>query len=121
METLGFVDSVKATLQKYAVFDGRARRREYWFFWLFCLLAVIVLSILDGMIIGYPVLSGLFNLAVIIPSIAVGIRRLHDIGKSGWWLLIGLVPFIGIIILFVFFLMDSQPGPNQYGANPKGM
>ena len=65
-------------------------------------------------------LSGLYSLAVLIPSIAVAVRRLHDTGRTGWWLLIGFIPLVGIIVLLVFLFTDSQPGPNQYGPNPKG-
>ena len=120
------MDWFLGALKKYAVFEGRARRREYWFFALFVVLISVVLTIIDAMIgtmtsQGAGVLSGLFCLAVLIPSLAVGARRLHDTGRSGWWLLIGLIPFIGAIVLIVFFLLDSQPGTNAYGPNPKGV
>ena len=105
--------------KKYAVFHGRARRAEYWMFVLFSIIASIILSII-GEIIHTTLLGNLYTLAVIIPSLAVGARRLHDIGKSGWWLLIGLIPIIGWIILIMFAVMDGQPGDNQYGSNPKG-
>ena len=106
-------------LKKYAEFSGRARRKEFWMYTLFNFIIMIVLSIIDG-VIGIPILGGIYALAVLLPGIAVGARRLHDIGKSGWWLLIGLVPFIGVIVLIIFFVMDSNPGDNQYGPNPKG-
>ena len=112
-------------LRKYAVFEGRARRREYWFFVLFYILISIVLSMVDRVLglsneaYGMGVLGALFCLGVLIPSIAVGARRLHDTGRSGWWLLIGLIPLIGAIVLIVFFVLDSQPGTNAYGPNPK--
>ncbi len=110
-------------LKKYAVFSGRARRKEYWMFGLFYLIFAIVLGIIDGILgIGGEdggLLSGLYVLAMLIPSIAVTIRRLHDTDHSGWWLLIGLVPLIGGIILLIFTLQDSQSGENQYGPNPK--
>jgi uncharacterized membrane protein YhaH (DUF805 family) len=112
-------------LKKYAVFSGRSRRSEYWYFVLFYFLICLVLAIVD-MMAGtmneagdLGLLSGLFGLAMIIPSLAVGVRRLHDIGKSGWWLLIGLIPLIGGIILIVWACRDGQPGANAYGANPK--
>jgi uncharacterized membrane protein YhaH (DUF805 family) len=120
------MDWFVGALRKYAVFDGRARRREYWFFVLFAVIISAVLSIVDTMIgtmnwqSGYGILSGLFALAILIPSLAVGARRLHDTGRSGWWLLVGLIPFIGVIVLIVFFVLDSQPGTNAYGPNPKG-
>lgn len=114
-------------LRKYFVFSGRARRKEYWMFFLFNLLATIVLVFIDSAIgmysaeNGLGLLSGLYSLAVLIPSISVGVRRLHDTGKSGWWMLIALVPFIGSIVLLVFFVLDSDPGSNQYGPNPKSV
>ena len=106
-------------LKKYAEFSGRARRKEFWMYTLFNFIIIIVLSVIDG-IIGIPILSGIYSLGVLIPGIAVSARRMHDIGKSGWWLLIGFVPFIGVIVLIIFFVMDSNPGDNQYGPNPKG-
>ena len=66
-------------------------------------------------------LTTLYSLAILIPSIAVGVRRLHDTGRSGWWLLIGLIPVLGSIVLIVFFVLDSEPGENAYGANPKAL
>ncbi|MEH6498642.1 MAG: DUF805 domain-containing protein [Pseudoalteromonas distincta] len=114
-------------LRKYATFTGRARRKEYWFFALFNLLIMLVLSFIDGMIglysieAGLGVLSGIYTLAVLIPSLAVTVRRLHDIGRSGWWLLIAFIPLIGALILLIFTVLDSKPGSNQYGPDPKGM
>ena len=106
-------------LKKYATFSGRARRKEFWMFALINFIIMVVLSGVD-MMLGTGILSGIYALAVFLPSIAVGARRLHDIGKTGWWQLIGLVPFIGIIVLIIFYVMDSNPGDNQYGPNPKG-
>ncbi len=113
-------------LKKYAVFDGRARRKEYWFFVLFNVIISIVLSVVDSAI-GFStdagnvgVLGGIYSLAVLIPSIAVTVRRLHDTERSGWWFLIAFVPLVGWIILLVFTLFDGTPGPNKYGADPKG-
>lgn len=109
-----------AALKKYAVFKGRARRSEYWYFVLFNFLILLVLGFVDGALnltaedSGFGLLSGIYNLAVVIPSLAVGVRRLHDTGRSGWWLLISLVPIIGTILLIVFFIGESQPGKNQY-------
>ena len=114
-------------LKKYAVFNGRARRKEYWFFALFNLIASIVLSVIDLMTgsfdaeFGTGLLSGIYALAVLIPSLAVSVRRLHDTDHSGWWLLIALIPLVGAIVLLVFVLQDSKPGENQYGSNPKGV
>lgn len=113
-------------LKKYATFEGRAGRTEYWFFVLFNVLAVIVLAIIDGVLgtfreeAGIGLLSGVYALAVLIPSIAVLVRRLHDTDRSGWWILISFVPLIGEIVLLVFALLDGTPGDNRYGPNPKG-
>ena len=86
-------------LQKYAIFDGRARRTEYWMFALFNAIIYIVLLVVEGLVGGPGILGGIYNLVVFIPSIAVTIRRLHDTDRSGWWLLIGFVPCIGIIVM----------------------
>ena len=115
-----------AVLKKYAVFSGRARRKEYWFFALFNLIISFVLGFIDGLVgtfsleAGIGLLGGVYALAVLLPGIAVSVRRLHDTGRTGWWLLIALVPLIGAIVLLVFMLLDSKPGSNQYGDTPKG-
>lgn len=112
-------------LKKYAVFNGRARRKEYWFFILFNIIINIVLAIIDSVTgtlsleEGIGLLSGIYSLAIVIPGIAVFVRRLHDTGRSGWWIFIGLIPLIGFIVLLVFTVQDSKAGENQYGANPK--
>lgn len=112
-------------LKKYAVFDGRARRKEYWYFVLFNSLVHIMLVIIDVVMGTFTVkgglglLSGIFFFAVLLPSIAVSVRRLHDTNRSGWFLLIGLIPLIGGIVLLLFMAEDGQQGENQYGSNPK--
>ncbi len=112
-------------LKKYATFSGRARRKEYWMFVLFNIIFSVVATILDSVLgtldqdTGYGLLSGLYALAVLLPSLAVLVRRLHDIGKSGWWIFITLIPLVGAIWLLVLMVTDSQPGDNQYGPNPK--
>jgi uncharacterized membrane protein YhaH (DUF805 family) len=112
-------------LRKYAVFSGRSRRKEYWYFVLFVVIISIVLGMIDGLFgtyhrsTGAGLLSTIFSLAVLIPSIAVSVRRLHDIDRTGWWVLISLVPLIGWIVLLIFHVQDSTPGPNRYGPNPK--
>lgn len=106
-------------LKKYVVFSGRARRTEYWMFVLFNVIIAVVLNLIEGILKIPAVLSGLYSLAVFIPGIAVGVRRLHDTGRSGWWMLINLVPFLGFIVFIVFVVQDSQPGENPYGPNPK--
>ena len=112
-------------LKKYTVFTGRARRKEYWFFVLFNIIISVALAIVDyvtgtyNSTMGMGLLGGLYTLAVLLPAIAVSIRRLHDTGRSGWWLLIALVPVVGGIVLLVFMVLDSQPGDNAYGPSPK--
>ncbi|MTB52340.1 DUF805 domain-containing protein [Lewinella sp. W8] len=111
----------KLALSKYAQFTGRSRRSEYWYFFLVNLVVGWALQGLGiatdiGLLAG---LAGLWSLAMLIPGIAVGVRRLHDTGRSGWWLLIALVPLIGAILLIVWFATDSAPGSNEYGPNPK--
>ena len=109
-----------APWQKFLQYTGRARRLEYWAFTLGNMLIGLALFALAGAGMDIAItIYGLFSLAAIIPGIMVGIRRLHDTGRTGWWLLIGLVPFIGAIILLVFFLLDSEPGANEHGPNPK--
>jgi uncharacterized membrane protein YhaH (DUF805 family) len=106
-------------LKKYAVFSGRARRTEYWMFVLVNVVAGMILGIVDAILGTGGALAGLYALAVLVPGVAVAVRRLHDTGRSGWWLLVGLVPLVGAIVLLVFALEDSNPGPNGYGPNPK--
>jgi uncharacterized membrane protein YhaH (DUF805 family) len=106
-------------LKKYAVFEGRAGRQEFWMFVLFHLIAIVVLAII-GSIIRTQIILYIYYLATLIPYLALGVRRLHDTGRSGWWWLISFIPFGGFVLLF-FFIIDSQPGTNKYGPNPKGV
>ena len=106
-------------LKKYAVFSGRARRKEYWYFFLFNVIISIVLGWIGNLLWTYNVLSGLYSLAVLLPSLGVLIRRLHDTDHSGWWLFISLIPLIGTIWLLVLVVSDSDAGTNQYGPSPK--
>jgi uncharacterized membrane protein YhaH (DUF805 family) len=106
-------------LKKYAVFSGRARRMEYWMFFLFNFIIAFVLGFIEGLAGGPGVLGGLYSLAVLLPGLGVSVRRLHDTGRSGWWLFIGLIPLIGAIILLIYMVSDSQEGTNQYGPSPK--
>lgn len=114
-----------AVLKNYVGFGGRARRKEYWFFVLFNFLISLALAFIDGAIgspgseYGVGVLYGLYSLAVLIPGLAVTFRRLHDTDRSAWWLLILLVPLIGVIVILVFMFLDGTPGNNSYGADPK--
>lgn len=105
-------------LKNYVGFQGRAKRKEYWMFVLINGIISTVLVLLGSQIEIFLFLVGLYSLAVLLPSLAVSIRRLHDTGRSGWWLFISLIPLIGSIILLVFMCQDSRENENQYGANP---
>jgi uncharacterized membrane protein YhaH (DUF805 family) len=115
-------------LRQYADFNGRARRTEYWMFALFTVIISIVLGLLD-MMLGLTFVEGttsgwlglIYGLAVLLPSLGVGVRRLHDTGRSGWWLLIGLVPLVGAIVLIVFLATPGNAGSNAYGPDPKAL
>ena len=118
---MGFEEAVRSALNKYADFNGRARRSEYWYFVLFTFLVSLAISVV-GTPIGGPwlvrVLNGLFTLAIFIPSLALVFRRLHDTGRTGLWFLLGFFPLTAIVLI-VFLCLDSQPGANEYGPNPK--
>jgi uncharacterized membrane protein YhaH (DUF805 family) len=116
--SMGMPDAVRSVLSKYADFTGRARRSEFWWFYLAYVIASIVASIIDQAF-GFPILSLLLALGLLVPTLAVGARRLHDTGKSGWWQLIGIVPIVGFIVLIVFYATEGHPGPNKYGPSPK--
>jgi uncharacterized membrane protein YhaH (DUF805 family) len=115
---------LKVVKDNYANFKGRAQRKEFWMFNLFAFVFGILLVIIDGItgsldpISGFGLFSGVFVLALIIPTIAVGIRRLHDTGRSGWWYLLSIIPLLGLIVL-VFWCFDSDSEENKYGKNPK--
>jgi uncharacterized membrane protein YhaH (DUF805 family) len=119
-----FLDALK---NKYATFDGRARRQEYWYFMLFYVLAVVALAIVDNVIgmfnleAGIGLLGAIFILATAVPTLAVTVRRLHDTDRSGWWIMLEFIPIVGGLVLLVFTLLDSQPGANRFGPNPKGV
>lgn len=108
---MNFGDAIKVCFTKYVGFEGRATRSEYWWWVLFIVLVSIALGALK-----LQMLSGVFSLGVLLPSLAVGARRLHDIGKSGWWLLIYLIPLVGWLVLLFFAVQPSQSGSNEYGA-----
>jgi uncharacterized membrane protein YhaH (DUF805 family) len=117
-------------IRNYANFKGRAQRKEYWFYVLFYVLFAILVALVENFL-GLSDLSDpesgtgplylVYTLAFLLPSIAVAIRRLHDTGRTGWWLLLAFVPLIGAIVLLVFYCFDSQPGDNEYGPNPKAL
>jgi uncharacterized membrane protein YhaH (DUF805 family) len=112
-------------LKNYAVFSGRSGRKEFWYFVLFNIIVGVVLGLIDRLLGTYSsasnigLLSGTYSLAILIPSLAVAVRRLHDLDYTGWWILIGLVPFVGSIVLLVFALFEGTPGTNRYGPDPK--
>ncbi|MCX7097933.1 MAG: DUF805 domain-containing protein [Methylococcales bacterium] len=113
--------------KKYADFSGRARRKEYWLFNLFNLIITVALAFLDMFTgtfneeTGVGLLSGIYTVGVLIPGLAVSIRRLHDTGHSGWWILVNLVPLLGALVFIYFMVLDSKPGSNEYGPSPKGL
>jgi uncharacterized membrane protein YhaH (DUF805 family) len=106
-------------LKKYTVFSGRARRAEFWMFQLINLIISLVLTGIDAALGLTNVLSGIYGLAVLLPSLGVSCRRLHDIDRSGWWMLIGLIPIVGWIIVIIWYAKDGDPGDNRFGPNPK--
>lgn len=120
---MSFTDAVRTCLkEKYINFSDRAARSEYWWFALFCWGVAIALSILDNLIFndasGYGIFSTMWGLAIVVPSIGVGVRRLHDLDKSGWWLLLSCIPVIGFIILVFWFIQQGTAGQNRFGADP---
>jgi uncharacterized membrane protein YhaH (DUF805 family) len=114
-------------LKKYAVFSGRASRKEYWMFFLWNFIIgvvdLLVLVLLTKTVIAtiFVFLTLIYALAVLIPNVAVLARRIHDINLSAWWILIGLIPYLGQVVIFVFAVIDSTHGDNKYGPNPKGI
>lgn len=112
-------------IQKYADFEGRARRKEFWMFMFVHALVSMACGFLDVLLgtwsddLGSGLFVTVYNFAVLIPVVAVSVRRLHDVGRSGWWYLIWFVPGIGWLIFLVMMLIDSDEGPNEYGPNPK--
>ncbi|MEG3613569.1 DUF805 domain-containing protein [Isoptericola haloaureus] len=131
---MGFGEAVKTVFGKYATFSGRARRSEFWWWALFTFLVSIVVSIIVSATGGYSIntetmmpefgasylLVVVVNLAFLLPSLAVTVRRLHDTDRSGFWWFIGLVPFVGPIVLLVFMVLEGSPGANRFGPSPKG-
>ncbi|MBZ4021192.1 hypothetical protein CKO11_01775 [Rhodobacter sp. TJ_12] len=133
---MNLITSVKTCFRKYATFRGRAPRSEFWWFVLFFMLGSIVLATIETALLGIGdvshvrggyewhsnggPLSGLFALGMLLPMLAVTVRRLHDVGKSGWFILIGLIPLIGSLVLLYFYVQPSQQGSNSFGASPEG-
>jgi uncharacterized membrane protein YhaH (DUF805 family) len=118
---MSFVESIQTVLTKYCDFTGRARRSEYWWFALANTVLSMILSVLGRNVSTvFTIISVIVSLALLLPSLGVAIRRLHDTGRSGWWFLL-VFTCVGAIVLIVFYCLDSEPGDNQYGPNPKGM
>lgn len=131
---MGFFDVVKNNFSKYATFSGRAPRSEFWWWTLFTFIGGAVLGSVDIALFGHTVvtagsasastnfspLAGIFSLAVLVPSISVAVRRLHDTDRSGWWWWIALIPVVGIILLIVWLATQGTRGPNSYGEDPLG-
>ena len=115
---MGFGDAIKTCFSKYAEFKGRASRPEYWWFFLSYLIVYVVALVLMSANRSFSILVWIVLLAYFLPLLAAGVRRLHDTGKSGWWYLIALVPFVGGIILLVLLAAEGQPTPNEYGPPP---
>lgn len=110
-------------IKNYVGFTGRARRKEFWMYCLFYIIIGIAIGVVERVLglntaLGGP-LSSLYSLALLLPSLAVSIRRLHDTGRSGWWVCINFIPILGWLVYLFFVVQDSQPGENQWGANPK--
>lgn len=129
---MSFGQAVSSFFSNYANFQGRTPRSGYWWVILFLVLSSFVLWFVDLQLFaglwpqealdqGTGPLSILFILAITVPNLALGVRRLHDTSRSGWWILLGFIPIVGTIVLFVFYVLDSSPGDNQYGPNPKGV
>jgi uncharacterized membrane protein YhaH (DUF805 family) len=116
---MNFGDSIKLGFSNYVNFTGRACRSEYWYWVLFVTIVSIVTVVIDS-VIGASVTSTIWDLATFLPSLAVGVRRLHDTDRSGWWLLLGLIPLVGIIILIVWFCGKGTDGPNRFGEDRLG-
>jgi uncharacterized membrane protein YhaH (DUF805 family) len=127
-----FGDSIRTNFSKYVTFSGRAQRSEFWWWALFVWVTQIVLSIIDSILFGTvetgpgsfssstdtPILSGIFSLAVLLPTISVTVRRLHDTDRTGWWYWLALIPLVGIIILIVWWATKGTDGPNRFGDDP---
>jgi len=122
---MGFQDAIRSGFSKYATFEGRAPRSEFWWFYLFLFLGNMILGLVDSALFGtapdgnpVSLLGGIFSLAVLLPTIAVGVRRLHDRDMSGWWYLLVFIPLLGALILIFFFVQRGTVGPNRFGADP---
>ena len=116
---MNFFEAISSGFRNYVNFSGRAARSEYWYWTLFTAIAYIVAYIIDSVVDpDTQVVTGLFALATIIPSIAIAVRRLHDLDRTGWWFLLGFIPLIGAIILLIWYATKGTDGPNRFGPDP---
>jgi uncharacterized membrane protein YhaH (DUF805 family) len=115
---MGFDDAIKLGFSNYVNFSGRACRSEFWYFFLFQILGQVTSGIIDTWIVGPPfILDGIFFLATFLPMLSVSVRRLHDLDRSGWWMLLDLIPLVGGILLLIWFCTKGTDGPNRFGAD----
>lgn len=114
---MSFSEAVKDGFDHYVNFEGRASRSSFWWWVLFAVIASIVANILDSAV-DVAIFSVIVGLGLLLPGLSKAIRRLHDTGRTGWWVLIGLIPLIGFIVLLIFYLEKSEPADNQYGPVP---
>jgi uncharacterized membrane protein YhaH (DUF805 family) len=115
---VGMVEAFKLFFSNYINFEGRSNRGEYWWAVLAIVLVSLVLSVIDGIMTasgGIPILGSIFSLATLVPGISLGVRRLHDIDKSGWWMLLMIVPVVGFLVLLYFFIQRPDEAPNRFG------
>ncbi|WP_114087080.1 DUF805 domain-containing protein [Thalassospira profundimaris] len=119
---MNFGEAIRSGFNNYVNFRDRSSRSAFWWWQLFCSVGGIVLSVIDSQVFGWSYdsgpLSSLFSLVVLVPSLAVGVRRLHDIDRSGWWMLLMMIPLIGIIVLIVWWCKPTRLGPNRFGPMP---
>jgi uncharacterized membrane protein YhaH (DUF805 family) len=117
---MSFTQAVRSGFANYVNFSGRATRSEFWWWQLFTLLVAFVAGMIDGAVgLNSDTIPYLWALVTLLPGLAVSVRRLHDIDMSGWWLFIIMIPLVGFVLLFVWFIRDGTPGYNRFGANPK--
>jgi uncharacterized membrane protein YhaH (DUF805 family) len=117
---MGFGDAVRRCLNLYATFEGRARRSEFWWFALFQLLLNMGATAIDAVLLGgLGLLPTLVVLGLFLPTLAVAVRRLHDTGRTGWWVLISLIPLIGVVVLLIFYVSQGEDGTNRFGPDPR--
>jgi uncharacterized membrane protein YhaH (DUF805 family) len=120
---MGFTQAIASGFQNYVNFSGRAARSEFWYWFLFAVLVSIVAGVIDAVLFsssGLSPISGLVGLALILPGVAVSVRRLHDLDRSGWWIFLGLIPLVGGIILLIWYCMRGTIGSNRFGPDPLG-